>query len=38
MIGSTQPRRQMFQMNNPAATIEMKISRFSAGNWALTSV
>ena len=38
MIGSTQPRRRMFQMNSAAATIEMKISRFSAGSCALTSV
>ena len=38
MIGSTQPRRQMFQTNSAAATIEMTISRFSAGSCALTSV
>ena len=38
MIGSTQPRRRMFQRNSAAATIEMKISRLSAGSCAFTSV
>ena len=31
MIGSTQPRRQMFQMNSAAATIEMKIEQVERG-------
>ena len=34
MIGSTQPRRRMFQRNSAAATIEMTISRLSAGSCA----
>ena len=38
MTGNTQPLRKMFAMNNAAAAIEMIISRFSAGNCALTSV
>ena len=38
MIGSTQPRRQMFQTKRPAATTEMTISRLSAGSCAATSV
>ncbi len=38
MIGRTHPRRQMFQTNSAAATIEITISRFSAGSCAATSV
>jgi hypothetical protein len=38
MIGRIQPRRKMFQMNRPAATSEMKMSRLSAGSCAFTSV
>ena len=37
-VGSTQPRRLMFTSSSATAKREMRISRFVAGNCALTSV